>query len=204
MIGLGKWRDALPGCAIGLSSPLISLLLSLAIAEGGYLAPDIAELLFPALIQVNATLIGFWGIVFVYSLKSIGEQRRYLHKLRRNAISRIEQMTLKKENLNDHEKEVADRLSVDIESFHNLMMDADDMSRGFTGYGIGVVASFIASILLCILSLGKMDEAGVGWWYVFLPLSALMMGVGYSFYGVWATSPESLEVLENQYIDRKG
>ena len=43
------------------------------LGQDAFLPPDLAETIFLTLIQVNATLIGFFGIMWVYSLRAYDE-----------------------------------------------------------------------------------------------------------------------------------
>lgn len=181
-------------------SGFIPILLSSAMGKDGLLAPDTAKLLFPTLIQISTTLIGFWAIALVFQLKTLHERERDSLKDARSTIDKMEKLTLDKDNLSDYEKKMVDSWSRDAKTDHKIAVNTRNSLRYLTGYGILVMGAFLLSILISVFSLGIIEEAGIGTTWVGFSLVPLLWGVEFSFLGMFFTVPEVPKELRNQML----
>lgn len=175
---------------------LTTILFANAMGRDGYLTYDIAKLIFPNLIQVNATLIGFWGIMFVYYLKNLQDTRRYLLQTMMDIIHKVEELVrneLEKGSLKDSEKKMLDTWKEQGRVVDELIAGVDKAVRDSMFIGVIALAPFLLSILVCILSLGKVDDVGIRNLWVGYSLAPFFIGVMCIFFSIWFITPDPRE-----------
>lgn len=169
-----------------------------------YLEPDIATTMFPTLIEVNATLIGFWGVIFVFHLKTLRETRGDLLKVMLDLIDKVERyvhLELEKSGLDEDEKRMLVSLRKRFSVVEELIASIDIALRDFVSIGVLVTSPFLASILLCITSLGKVSDVGIEVRWVEFSLVPLLLGVFLIFLSIWSSIPVfKAEVQEQQKL----
>ena len=199
-----EWFGAIGVIAVAVLCLIISIAVGRSIGKGGYLALEPAKLLFPTLIQINITLIGFWGIILVYYLKSLHEYTRYFHAVAGKAIRRVEDLSLNKQSFSNDEKKIIDAWLKITESFHDGVDDMRILQRDFTGFGIFVVICFISSVVVSVLSFGYLEEVGVATSLVTWSLFPLLLGIAFMIIGIRLTTPAVPKKWETPYSKRKG
>lgn len=197
---MSKKRSGWIGIVAAVVCILVPIAVGEAIGKNGYLGLDIAKLLFSVLIQVNATIIGFWGIVFVYSLKSLDEHRRYFHTCAVRELAKIEKLALRRDPLSESEKKFLKLCSENVDGFSAELKNVTQARRDFAWFGIAITAAFLLSILVCVLALGLMGEAGIAAIWVTFSLMPLLVGVAFTTFGVWAVSPKAPRKLQKPLI----
>ena len=183
---------------------LTTILFANAMGRGGYLTYDIAKVIFPNLIQVNATLIGFWGIMFVYYLKNLQDTRRYLLQTMMDIIHKVEELVrkeLEKDSLKDSEKKMLDTWKEHCTDVEELIAGVDKALRDFMFIGVIALLPFLLSILLCILSLGKVDDVGIRNLWVGYSLVPFFVGVMCIFFSIWYITPDIPEKPQLPKVD---
>ena len=181
-----------------------TILFANVMGRDGYLTYDIAKVIFPNLIQVNATLIGFWGIMFVYYLKSLQDTRRYLVQTMMGIIHKVEELVrneLEKGGLKDSEKKMLDTWEEQGTDVKELIDGVDKALRDFVLVGVIALLPFLLSILLCILSLGKVDDVGIRNLWVGYSLTPLFIGVMCIFFSIWYITPDIPEKPQLPKVD---
>ena len=185
---MGKTRRRLVYLIAGFLCGLIPAILSIAVGEEGYLANEPAKLFFPTLIQVNATLIGFWGIILVYYLKVLYDERRALLTLAINMASRIEKLSLKQESLSAKAKQTIDTWSERKDLFFKGSDNLAIVMSNFTILAIFVIIAFLASIFVCVVSLSRIEAVGIETAWVYYSIVPFLFGVSFIFVGIWSAS----------------
>lgn len=146
-----------------------------------FLSASLSETIFSTLIQVNATLIGFFGIVFVYNLRMYSER---LNMLRNYAFQILEKKRL---ILNDIEetndmkeltrlKRKLELVGDTLSQYKNWIREEIRQKSKFGNYGIVPIVSFLISITLSITALAKISEAGLEMWWLYFAIVPLFFG----------------------------
>lgn len=154
-----------------------------------YLASSTSQLLLTTLIQVNATLIGFCGIIFVYFLKSTHDYRILLLKSMLATESNMEKFKLDNK-LSDMDKWKLKNHRNRINFLYERLNETNMVLQNFAYIGISVMTCFLVSILLCITSLGKIEDVGLYKDWISYSLAAMFFGIGLLFIGIWLSIPE--------------
>ena len=176
---MGKKIRYLLSLIIGFLIALSSAAISLLIAVDQIIAPDTARTISQLLIEVDGVLVGFFGIILIYSLTSIANMRNttlnWMHKTTL-FISDLEVRKMEKPKL---QKAIDASVNTHQKLVSRLQDIIDDLNRTLSHiYVMGVIAIFffIASILLSILALGKTGTEGLYSVYIHLPLMATLIG----------------------------
>jgi len=184
------------GSLVGLACGLVTLLFGFSIVKNGYLVSDIAILLFPILLQMNATLIGLWSIVFAYYSRTLNEDRVHWHTCAINVIEKLEKLMLSKDKLSDKQRMLRKVWFENVENSLGHMEDVNNKLKDFTRFGTIVIACFLTSILFSMLSLGRMEKSGIGIPWIFFSLLPFLLGVAFIVVGILSTIPKN---LKNQF-----
>lgn len=165
------------------------------IGKDGYLSAELAKILFPVLIQVNATVIGFWGIIFVYSLKILFDYRKHILDVDGRLLEKVEKMEIELKKSTDNDKQLE----------HQMISKWNDSSREcsevydligtklneYVTVGMAIVCCYIFSILMCILSIGLITDVGIDTLWITVAITPLVVGIGCSFAGYLTFTPKS-------------
>ena len=181
------------GSVVGFACGLATLFFGFSIVKDGYLASDMAILIFPILLEMNATLIGLWSIVFVYYARTLNEDRVHWHTLAAEVIEKLEKLMLSKDKLSTEEKMLRKAWFENVETSLEHMEDVSNKLKDFTRFGAIVIASFLSSILFSMLSLGRMEKSGIGIPWIFFSLLPFMLGVAFIVVGILSTIPKKPE-----------
>lgn len=155
-----------------------------------YLTPSTAQPLLNTLIQVDITLVGFFGVIFVYFLKSTEDYRALLFKTMLNIEDKIEKAGVSANELSELDKLRLQRHQKRLLMFSGLVKECNKVLRNFAYLGVLVVICFMTSILLCIVSFGRIEEIGLNSDWIVLPLASMFFGIFYIFCGIWMSVPE--------------
>lgn len=156
-----------------------------------FIIADTATTLLKTLIEVNVTLLGFWGLIIVYLLNS-------LNNLRDQAMTSIREILLKSSDLEikKFENEDAERnkfiemtlkvMGKTIETYRKGIKNILYNIR-ITCYSSVIVATiFIVSIILCVFSIGEIDVNGLHYKYLSLSLALMLLGI-FSMFSILVT-----------------
>ena len=179
----------------GLLIVFVSAFLWTSIGKNGIIALDLAKTIFSALIQVNATIIGFWGIILVYFLKILFDNRQNYLDSNWKIIEKMENIIFgeeNSENVNDTSR--LDFLKKRSLSLNESVERIDSTMRDFVAFGLVILICFLASIFFSILLIGKATENGVETYWIFASVLTLFLGISNMFYGLWQTVPTTKSI----------
>lgn len=167
----------------------------------GFLTSELAKILFPTLIQVNATVIGFWGIIFVYYLKILFDYRNYFLKFNLRLAEKIDMLRLKMENSSDKNakartQQMITKWSNTGKRLLNLVDTVDITLREYSIIGISILGCFVVSIMLCVFSIGRITDIGIETVWITYSILPFLLGAVFSLLGILATSPTIPEEFE--------
>lgn len=191
-----KLKAGLIGFISGLIISIGSVILWKSIGSNGYLSLDLAKTLFSALIQINATIIGFWGVVFVFYLKTLFDNRRAGVAEHFNLINKSECTYFEMKNSSDKDfrlngYERIKFLDVQAQELEQAINAIDKAITRFVFFGVFVISLFLISIFFCFVFIGKSTESGVDTFWIFLSILPLLIGINSLFYGIWVTAPDT-------------
>jgi hypothetical protein len=213
-----KFIWGLIGLAMIIAGVIVPLWILRLISIFDYIPDETVQIFGKTIIKISAALIGFWGIILVFILKSIQSYRE-------RTIAQIHKINLKLNNL-VVKKEFEDKAKgkfidsqIDLnEKWVNLLNKhviwANDRIRDICYIGIIVVAIFIASILSSMAVMGIsmtnkklsnefVEFLGVPYSYMSFPLIALIFGIIGIFIGIISIAPEKKEALSSKAKQRE-
>jgi hypothetical protein len=193
---MGKKTETLAYFLSGFLCGLIVTIIGYVVGTDGYLISDIAEILYPVIIQVNATLIGFWGVVFVYVLKGLTSMRNKIFDYSMKNTEKCELLLKEvkqckdKKTVKDAKEQIMGWIKTNKE-YDKVMDSINNKISAFSLLGIIVVICFLASVLLSIIALCNITEKGIEVIWIQISIFPLMFGVTCSFIGIWASTPST-------------
>lgn len=171
-----------------------NLFLWTSIGQNGFLDSELAKTLFSALIQVNATIIGFAGVIIVYYLKLLQDKRReevdYHYKLLQN-MQQIpnELRDCPDESYKKYKMVELKAIDKESENSERRVLNIDKRVKKTVYFGTITVCCFIASIFFLILFIGRINVAGADTRWFFISIMCLFLGIIYLFQLFLMTSP---------------
>jgi len=170
-----------------------------------YISADIAKTLFSTLIQVNATLIGFFGIVLTYNLKASIESKNMFMKRGLGLLEKRNEIKVELEEETD--EAIIKKLNKKLKEFErnaNVYMDFSDQeldrNRYFEMAGVFVFLFFIGSITVSVIALTKISTYGIGTEWVMASLVLLFSGIVFMIISMfWLFPKHNKEEFEKDY-----
>lgn len=143
---------------------------------------DLAETIFSMLVQVNATLIGFFGIIMVYRFRVYSEM---ISRLQTHAVQTLEKKQLVKCDIEyetdksklaklERQKGIYDE---NLDRFADWIKRVNFLKNDFSRFSLVASVCFVASILFSIIALTKIDETGLSTIWLFFSLSPMLISV---------------------------
>ena len=173
----------------GLLIAFISFLAWICIGKDGYLSVDLAKTLFPTLIQINATLIGFWGIIFVYNLRTLFETRNIFVNFGIKMNEKIQLLKFKMENSLDKNFKIQKKKRIDFlekrkKRLLKGMDDLDSTKQNFRFFGIFIICCFLTSIFMSIIAIGRITDIGIETYWVPFSVAPFFFGIATLFISI--------------------
>lgn len=170
-----------------------------------YVSADIAKTLFSTLIQVNATLIGFFGIVLTYNLKTSIESKNMFMKRGLGLLEKRNEIKVELEEETD--KTIIKKLNKKLREFErnaDVYMDFSDRELDRNHYfeiaGVFVSLFFISSITVSVIALTKISTYGIGTGWVIVSLGLLFSGIIFMIISMFSIFPKhNKEEFEKDY-----
>jgi len=160
-----------------------------------YISADIAKILFSTLIQVNATLIGFFGIVLTYNLKASIESKNMFMKRGLGLLEKCNGIKVELEEETD--KAIIKKLNRKLKEFErnaDVYMDFSDQelnrNRYFEITGVFVSLFFISSITVSVIALTKISTYGITTEWVIVSLGLLFSGIVFMIISMFRIFPK--------------
>jgi hypothetical protein len=197
---------SLAGLAVITAGVIVPLWMLRFISLFDYIPNETVQIMGKTIIEVSGALIGFWGIILVFILRSIQSYRD-------RTITQIHKINLKLVNLAVRKEleEKTNRKFIDSQidlsekwmNFLNKSVTwANDRIRNICYMGIAVTAVFIASILSSMAVMGMsmtnrvlstefVEFLGVPYSYMSIPLMLLILGIIGIFTGIIFIAPET-------------
>lgn len=149
--------------------------LALFIGLNTTISPSSAETILLTLIQVNATLIGFFGVIVVFRFR---EFSTIISEIRAKALDTMEKRELIESDIVDNENDPAmvAKLQRKWDVYNNISTQLTKWVRStakersdYSKNSIYSVGGFVVSIFMCIVSLTKIEGVGLeGIWFTYL------------------------------------
>lgn len=163
-----------------------------------YISADIAKTIFSTLIQVTATLIGFFGIMLAYNLKESNESKNMFMKRSLDLIEKYNEIKidLEEETKDAIIKKLNKRLN-DLKRGSDVYADFSEQSldrnKFFGISGISVLSCFIVSITASVIALTKIETYGLSTMWVIGSLAFLFMGIIFLIFSMFDIFPKRKE-----------
>jgi len=187
---------------LSLSSTIIAVLVFLiwVFMNKEVLSPNLAETIFSTLTQVNATLIGFFGIVMVYNLRAFSSTRTLLMTNAFLTAEKIQLLGLELENETDKNKKSKLKikkaiLDKNLADYKKYIKEVTSEKNKFGNFSIAPMLCFVASIMLCVFSLGIITEKGVNSILLIPSLLSMFLGVFFTILSMGTTVPSESEKI---------
>lgn len=188
-----KLIGVLAGCGTGCLCLILAIVISFSISVDERVPYEASTIILKTLIDINAVLIGFWGLIFVYGLN-------FLRSLRNEALRCIHELTIEMLNLEirkNKEKGVHETLEriersygSSIEAWNKAIYEIDDSIRIFSVWGVFVTAVFVTSIMFSVFCIGKIETDGLHPFLLTIPLATFFAAVVELWIGIIITIPE--------------
>ncbi|MEJ2242811.1 MAG: hypothetical protein P8Y18_11840 [Candidatus Bathyarchaeota archaeon] len=164
------------------------------------LNPDLAETIFSTLTQVNATLVGFFGIVMVYNLRAFSSTKTLLMTNAFLTTEKIQLLGVELENETDKNKKANLKikkaaLDKNLADYKTFIKEVTSEKSKFGNFSIAPMLCFVASIMLCVFSLGIIDETGVNSMLLIPSLLSMFLGVFFTILSMGTTVPSESEKI---------
>lgn len=147
------------------------------------ISPSVAETILLTLIQVNATLIGFFGVIVVFRFR---EFSTIISEIRAKALDAMEKRDLIGCDIKDNESDpaIVVKLQRRWDVYNNISNSLTKWVREtakerseYSKNTIYSVGGFIVSIFMAIVALSKVEGVGLeGIWFVYM-LVPLFFGI---------------------------
>ena len=171
------------GIIVGLGS----VVLSNSISINDHIPFQLAQTLFDSLIQINVTILGFWGIIFVFFLKVIHDNRRNVATDHLRITEKMDEIIFQQE-LNEERFDIWETKSCQSYETINTF---DVAINNFMFTGALIVILFLISIFSSILFIGHPVSYNIHKFWFILPVATLFLAIFGMFLGLWMTTPDS-------------
>jgi hypothetical protein len=188
-----KWTKEMTYFTIGGLCTILTIALSSLISVDGRIPSEVALIILPTLIDVNAVLIGFWGLILIYGLNFARSARMEAVKCMHEIEIEMSNLEIRKETEKVAHKtfeKIKRSYSASHTGWRDVIHKIDEATRIFGELGIFVTALYIASIMLSILSIGKIQTNGLDNNYLQLSLGTFFTAIAFTWMGIYAIMPE--------------
>ena len=194
-----KWKTEYIGFVAGVLSSLSTIAISSSISVDGYIPSQVALNILSTLIDINAVLLGFSGLILVYGLNSFRSTRNEALKMMHELIIEKGRLDIQKEVEKvprDTIEKIKGSHTTSMKAIGDLIDNIDENIRGFSGFGVLVSILYIASIMLSILSLGKIETNGLYTNFLVLSLIPFFAAISLTCTAIYAIAPERRENIK--------
>lgn len=154
---------------------------------------ELGKTLFTTLIQVNATLIGFYGIIMVFNwTKYSTTSNMFMGK----AIETLQEIQLLEKDINNADEKEAkvliEKRNVYVKNLNDsteIIKDETKESVAFGNFSIVPVASFVASIIFSLIAITQYTTNSVTTEWLMIPFTPMFWGIVFTVLSIGSSYP---------------